>query len=393
MKRLLALLTLTLGLILPLAAPALAEDDASTVKGELSLILEGLKKENLYISETGEVALMPQLEKALKGSSVGVVVLPGSGAMKDYNKVAEEWDELYDSYAELVYNYVDQDKYRTIIVLSKNNFTLHSNQSTESLKTLLEGSSALDPEKIILNMDKIEDWNQITFNEWGWVLIIPGIIVGIVALVLLWGLGEWIVDTVRKFFRGRSKRKQAKAQAREQAKAEARAEEEERQRNSITQEINGELPKDLSDKLNKIQSWTSNSIAKDDREFALEIKEMVSRFLILFERLNDRGTPQQKNLVMVSYSDMLNKISLALSDRYYLDIVQHPGLWDNPEDRIAQVKKAVAGTSFQLLENIKQINGARDLDFKAALEALAGFMDAPNVEDLYGDSKSKKGKK
>lgn len=364
------------------ASPASAEESAVPTN-TIYTVTKALKKNNVYLMEGAELSMKPEIEKKLKGSKMGIVVLPSSEKMKTYDEWAEGQKDKdgyeVDSFAELIYSFSKKNNYKNIVILSKNRFTAYG--STVGIDDLLAGTNARNTEKILLNHAKIEDHAEITRDEWVPVVLwIVGIVGGLIGLVVF-------ACIIENFNAARKKNKKAKADKAWRAKIDAEreaAKQAKLRRDAMLQEISPQIPKELATKLDNIQNWSAQHIVKNNPDFAKKIAAMVQRFQILFERIHERGTPQQRDVAMVGYKDMLDKITAALSERYYLDILKNPELWDDPQERIAQVEDAVEGTSLQLLENIKQVNASRDLDFKASLERLAGFLNNPSLEDIYG---------
>ncbi|GAA1975702.1 hypothetical protein [Microbacterium pumilum] len=92
----------------------------------------------------------------------------------------------------------------------------------------------------------------------------------------------------------------------------------------------------------------------------------------LFERLAGKGSEDQRQLAEIEYGDKLAKL-LAAADRHYLlDILIHPNLWDDPDERVSEVRDAVVAVSEQLVDNIKQVNAQRALHFQVSLDSLIG---------------------
>ena len=92
----------------------------------------------------------------------------------------------------------------------------------------------------------------------------------------------------------------------------------------------------------------------------------------LFERLGRKGDEGQRATAAVEYGETLRKLTAALDRDYLLDILQHPDLWDDPQDRIREVREAVHAFSAELVENIKQVNARRGLHFQVSLDGLVG---------------------
>lgn len=103
----------------------------------------------------------------------------------------------------------------------------------------------------------------------------------------------------------------------------------------------------------------------------------------LFTRLNKRGSNEKTLIATVEYEDKLTKLLEALGDNYYLDIAQDPELWDNTANRLTEVRNAVAQVNTQLVENIRQVNASKDLEFRVVLNALTSTKNNPTVKDIY----------
>ncbi|GAA2525121.1 hypothetical protein [Rarobacter incanus] len=105
----------------------------------------------------------------------------------------------------------------------------------------------------------------------------------------------------------------------------------------------------------------------------------------LFVRVRRRGTDQQIRLLQVQYKDTLTKLLSALADDYYADIARNPEFWSNPRDRMAEVERAIGSVDRQALDNIRQVNESRDLEFKVALDSLNQTVDQARLSDVYKD--------
>lgn len=105
----------------------------------------------------------------------------------------------------------------------------------------------------------------------------------------------------------------------------------------------------------------------------------------LFVRVRSRGTDQQVRLLLVQYRDTLSKLSKALADDYYGDVQRNPQYWSNPQDRLGEVQRAVDSVDQQAVENIRQVNESRDLEFKVALDSLIKAVNDAKLSDVYSD--------
>ena len=105
----------------------------------------------------------------------------------------------------------------------------------------------------------------------------------------------------------------------------------------------------------------------------------------LFIRVRKRGTDQQVRLLQAQYHDTLAKLLKALEDDYYGDILRNPQYWSGPEERLSEVRRAVEAVDQEAVENIKQVNESRDLEFKVALDSLIKTVSEAKLSDVYTD--------
>lgn len=105
---------------------------------------------------------------------------------------------------------------------------------------------------------------------------------------------------------------------------------------------------------------------------AQEIGVLADNVTELFNRLDRRSVEDQVNIAAVEYDDKLRKLTAAVGRDYLLDILRHPNLWDDPDDRVREVQGALDGVSTELVENIKQVNARRGLHFQVSLDGLIG---------------------
>ncbi|MBW9120097.1 hypothetical protein JNB63_08330 [Microbacterium trichothecenolyticum] len=111
---------------------------------------------------------------------------------------------------------------------------------------------------------------------------------------------------------------------------------------------------------------------RDATEVAGEIVTVANNTTELFDRLDRKGDEGQRATAAVEYGETLRKLTAALDRDYLLDILQHPDLWDDPVDRVREVRTALTSFSTELLENIKQVNARRGLHFQVSLDGLIG---------------------
>jgi hypothetical protein len=104
-----------------------------------------------------------------------------------------------------------------------------------------------------------------------------------------------------------------------------------------------------------------------------EISVLADNAAELFARLDGRSADDQRSIAAVEYDDKLRKLTAALNREYLLDILTHPHLWDDPDDRVQEVLEGLHEVSAELLQNIKQVNARRGLHFQVSLDGLIGW--------------------
>nr|WP_314842312.1 hypothetical protein [uncultured Microbacterium sp.] len=107
-------------------------------------------------------------------------------------------------------------------------------------------------------------------------------------------------------------------------------------------------------------------------ETAASIDLLASHVEQLFLRLGAKAGEDQSVLAEVEYSDKLARLVAALDRDYLLDLLTRPDLWDAPDERVAEVREALAALSTQIVDNIKQVNARKGLLFQVSLDSLIG---------------------
>ncbi|MEZ3161974.1 hypothetical protein AB1K54_15775 [Microbacterium sp. BWT-B31] len=107
-------------------------------------------------------------------------------------------------------------------------------------------------------------------------------------------------------------------------------------------------------------------------EFAGEISGIVTNTTELFVRLGRRGDEAQRAMAAVEYGDTLRKLAAALDRDYLLDILTHPNLWDDPAERVREVRDSVTAVQTEIVDNIRQVNARRGLLFQVSLDGMIG---------------------
>lgn len=112
---------------------------------------------------------------------------------------------------------------------------------------------------------------------------------------------------------------------------------------------------------NQVAAQTSTEIAA----IAVNVEE-------LFARLDQRSGADQRGLAAIELDATLRRLTGALDRDYLLDILTHPQLWDDPDERVREVRNAVTAVSNDLVQNIRQVNARRGLHFQVSLDGLVG---------------------
>ncbi|MCB1274365.1 MAG: hypothetical protein KDB25_08245 [Leucobacter sp.] len=120
-------------------------------------------------------------------------------------------------------------------------------------------------------------------------------------------------------------------------------------------------------------------------DHSARILPLTEHLTDLFVRVRQRGTEQQMRLLISQYQDTLSKLTKALADDYYGDILRNPHYWTRPEDRIREVQLAVEAVDAQAIENVRQLNESRDLEFQVALDSLIRTINEAKLSDVYSD--------
>lgn len=111
---------------------------------------------------------------------------------------------------------------------------------------------------------------------------------------------------------------------------------------------------------------------RDAIEVSGEILTVANNTTELFDRLDRKGDEGQRATAAVEYGETLRKLTAALDRDYLLDILQHPDLWDDPVERVREVRTALTSFGGEIVENIKQVNARRGLHFQVSLDGLIG---------------------
>lgn len=148
----------------------------------------------------------------------------------------------------------------------------------------------------------------------------------------------------------------------------------------LAEALNGEDGDFIQDSIEALDRWSAAHATIGPR-----VTGMTRHVSELFVRVHKRGSEQQLRLLQSKYKDTLSKLRKALNDDYYGDIVNNPQYWGNPEGRLAEVSLAIDSVDQQAVENIRQVNESRDLEFKVALDSLIKTVNEAKLSDVYTD--------
>lgn len=104
----------------------------------------------------------------------------------------------------------------------------------------------------------------------------------------------------------------------------------------------------------------------------LQLGSIVANVPQLFARLDAKSGADQRSLAEHEYADKLGRLLAAVSGDYLLDLLDHPHLWADPRERVAEVVEALDAVAAQLVENIRQVNARHALRFQVSLDSLVG---------------------
>lgn len=313
--------------------------------------IEGLKSSNVVVDSSAALSKSGSISETFEDSGIGVVVLP------------EMADDTFSAthLAGQILNGSKSD-YSTIIVVIDSNydtFGVASNDDPTEMTTALNvihkgdaGETISAASRALLSEAKTE---SVGTDE--------GLSAGAATLGAGFGIASLIVVAIiiQRVVR----------------KAKSRA--------PKIEKINLQnLPQDLKRVTEELVAVHAKHMKRGHDELSQKIGQIIKNLEELFKRMNRKGTDQQKRLAAAQYVDTLGKLNSALGDDYYLDIEEHPELWNRASDRIKEIEQAVDATHVEIISNIRNFNESRDLEFKVALESLTKSLDENSIGDLYG---------
>ena len=122
------------------------------------------------------------------------------------------------------------------------------------------------------------------------------------------------------------------------------------------------------------------------------IAEITKEAIEFFKRLETKNKRQETALSVIEYNKVFDILIEILSPDYLQDIVDNPRYWHQPGERATEALAALDAVSQQLLENIRQLSTAKDLNLQISLKSLQIITDDDEFAALYGlDKKSDNG--
>jgi len=321
-------------------SPASAAAALADAAGYVDDAVSALANTNVYVSSevSGSAALTDALREQISDASIGVAVFSDNAALEA-------------SGPDIVAELAGQTGFDTIIVAVGDDLSAGSRvlESGEAMRIANEAESSAGSvdEALVETVQGVVAASEPSAaapapGVDGGVII--GFVLAIAALVAAGGLAIGLV----------ARRRNARARADES------------------------LPEGVAAHVSSLQGLSreyaalgaaGNQIAA---QTGRDIDDITSNVVELFARLDRKSAEGQHGLAAVEYDDKLRKLTAALDRDYLLDILTHPNLWDDPDDRTREVRGAVTAVSEELVENIKQVNARRGLHFQVSLDGLIG---------------------
>jgi len=113
------------------------------------------------------------------------------------------------------------------------------------------------------------------------------------------------------------------------------------------------------------------------------IAEITKETIEFFKRLETKNKRQETALSVIEYNKVFDILIEILSPDYLQDIVDNPRYWHQPGERATEALAALDAVSQQLLENIRQLSTANDLNLQISLKSLQVITDDDEFAALY----------
>jgi len=154
-------------------------------------------------------------------------------------------------------------------------------------------------------------------------------------------------------------------------------------------ELSEDLRRELSSLTKTMEDYGRSSEPQLQSAAGL-IQPVHSHIYELFSRIDRKNSKQNREIAQVRYLDTFKKLNSALSKDYFEDIVRNPGLWEDSNEKVAAVLSALRSVDRQIIENIKQVNSSKELEFRLAVDSLIGTEEI-SVEEAYGEERNLRG--
>src|SRR5690606_9149537 len=118
-------------------------------------------------------------------------------------------------------------------------------------------------------------------------------------------------------------------------------------------------------------------------ETTADIDAIADRTVELFRRLTAPAARGQAGVAEVEYTDKLARLLVALDPDYLRDLLVRPDFWDEPDERIREVRDGMRAVADQLLANIRQVNARKALAFQVSLDSLTGREELKDWERAF----------
>lgn len=157
-------------------------------------------------------------------------------------------------------------------------------------------------------------------------------------------------------------------------------------RAAIAAQRSVELSEDLKAEIGKLSKTMERYQRSEEpklREAGVLLQPVHDHIYELFGRIDKKNARQNREIAQVRYLNILKKLNSTLSADYFEDMVRKPELWDESDQKIAGVLTALQSVDRQIIENIKQVNSSKEIEFKVAVDSLIGS-DEIRVEEAFG---------
>lgn len=319
--------------------------------------VKGLADSNVYVNKDASLSKSSEIQDQIEGTDVGVAVLPSmSNGTLSADQIASQILNSSEGYKKI------------IVVIDNNNNDLYgvatfSKDDREDMLIALNTNNTGDGGEMILSqIDTLTSATTSTTVDTG---SLPdtdgGVSMGAIALTGGGLIGVAAAVTVGFVVFQRVMREKGKKTAKVDMKV---------------------IPNELRKKIEELSSLSKAHMRAGNTEVVTNLNHILANLQELFKRIEKKGTQSQANLAAITYEDNVTKLTQALGSEYYLDIAESPNLWDNPQTRMREVEEALVAVDSELVNNIRQINASRDLEFQVALEVLTQSVERVSPKDM-----------